>query len=284
MFRIGDFSKIAQVSGRLLRYYDEIGLFSPEFTDPQTDYRYYSARQLPQLNRILVLKELGLSLEQIARLLDQHISTDDMRRMLTQRRAEIEQNVQEEVARLRMVHTRLQQLETQGQILEPDVILKTVPAQPFLALRGVLPGMGAIRQLAHSIAATVPALVGPSSLGPIAVVIHSPIFDPEALDVEVGYLLTGDTPQSARLSAEHTLTLRTLPAIATMASLIHIGQPTDIYRSYNALGAWIERNGWQISGAGRHTLIQLQSSDEETDSVVEIQLPITKEAQLSFSI
>jgi DNA-binding transcriptional MerR regulator len=54
MFRIGDFSKIAQVSGRLLRYYDEIGLLGPEFTDPQTGYRYYSARQLPRLNRILV--------------------------------------------------------------------------------------------------------------------------------------------------------------------------------------------------------------------------------------
>ena len=79
MFRIGDFSKIAQVSGRLLRYYDEIGLLSPEFTDPQTGYRYYSAQQLPRLNRILVLKELGLSLEQIARLLEQNTSADEIR-------------------------------------------------------------------------------------------------------------------------------------------------------------------------------------------------------------
>lgn len=87
MFRIGEFSKIAQVSGRLLRYYDEIGLLSPEFTDPQTGYRYYSARQLPRLNRILVLKELGLSLEQIARLLDRDTSADEIRGMLTLRKA-----------------------------------------------------------------------------------------------------------------------------------------------------------------------------------------------------
>src|SRR5581483_10239178 len=59
MFRIGEFSKIARVSGRLLRYYDEIGLLSPQSIDPETGYRYYSARQLPRLNRILVLKELG---------------------------------------------------------------------------------------------------------------------------------------------------------------------------------------------------------------------------------
>ena len=76
MFRIGEFSQIARVSGRLLRYYDEIGLLSPQSIDPETGYRYYSARQLPRLNRILVLKELGLSLEHIARLLDQETSID----------------------------------------------------------------------------------------------------------------------------------------------------------------------------------------------------------------
>jgi DNA-binding transcriptional MerR regulator len=63
MFLIGEFSKIARVSKRLLQYYDEIDLFKPAYTDPQTEYRYYSAKQLPTLNRILALKELGLSLD-----------------------------------------------------------------------------------------------------------------------------------------------------------------------------------------------------------------------------
>lgn len=114
MFRIGDFSKIAQVSGRLLRYYDELGLLSPEFTDPQTGYRYYSARQLPQLNRILVLKELGLSLEQVAHLLARETSTDEMRGMLALRKAQIEQLVQEEMERLHVVEARLQQIDAYG--------------------------------------------------------------------------------------------------------------------------------------------------------------------------
>ena len=67
MFRIGEFSRIARVSMRLLRYYDELGLLCPARIDPDNGYRYYSAAQLPQLNRILVLRDLGLSLEQIAR-------------------------------------------------------------------------------------------------------------------------------------------------------------------------------------------------------------------------
>jgi MerR HTH family regulatory protein len=61
MFRIGEFSQVARVSGRLLRYYDSIGLLHPVRIDPQTGYRYYSASQLPRLNRILALKELGLA-------------------------------------------------------------------------------------------------------------------------------------------------------------------------------------------------------------------------------
>jgi DNA-binding transcriptional MerR regulator len=60
MFRIGDFSRIARVSARLLRFYDEIGLLQPAHVDPQTGYRRYGVAQLAQLNRITVLKELGL--------------------------------------------------------------------------------------------------------------------------------------------------------------------------------------------------------------------------------
>src|SRR5581483_1756996 len=241
MFRIGEFSQIARVSGRLLRYYDEIGLLSPQSIDPQTGYRYYSAQQLPRLNRILVLKELGLSLEHIARLLDQDTSVEEIRGMLTLRKAQIEQTLQEEMEHLRVVESRLQQIDTHGQMQEPDVILKAVEASPFLGLRDVLAGMDAIQHLVRRIATSVPAMVGRNSLGPICVIIHSPMYDPEVLDVEVGYLLTQSGPQSVELSQERLLTLRTLPATQTMATLAHVGRISDSHRSYGALATWIEQ-------------------------------------------
>ena len=49
MFRIGEFSQIARVSGRLLRYYDSIGLLRPPRIDTDTGYRSYSAGQLERL-------------------------------------------------------------------------------------------------------------------------------------------------------------------------------------------------------------------------------------------
>ena len=71
MLKIGDFSSLSQVSIKTLRYYDERGLLSPAHVDPQTGYRYYSASQLSRLHRILALKDLGFSLEQIAMCLEE---------------------------------------------------------------------------------------------------------------------------------------------------------------------------------------------------------------------
>src|SRR5260370_24829612 len=101
---------------------------------------------------------------------------------------------------LRSVETSLRKIDAYGQVQEPDVILKSVRAQHFLALREVLPGMSAIQRLVKHIYTVVPSVVGHSSLGNIAIVVHSPVYDPEALHVEIRYLLTGKAPQSVRLS------------------------------------------------------------------------------------
>ena len=276
MFRIGEFSRIAQVSGRLLRYYDTIGLLSPEYTDPQSGYRYYSAHQLSRLNRILVLKELGLSLEQVAQLLDQHTSTDQMRGMLTLRKAQIERTVQEELARFRAIESRLQQLDTHGQGQERNIVLKSVATQHYLALRSVLSGFEGIRQVVQNIVAVVPSIVGKNNLGSVAIVIHSPAYEPDALDVEVGYLLTHKGPDHVTVSGGRVLSSCELPAVETMATIVHIGPVSETHANYGVLASWIEANQYQIAGLGREIMIQLPAQAIHDEAVVELQLPVTK--------
>jgi DNA-binding transcriptional MerR regulator/effector-binding domain-containing protein len=276
MFRIGEFSIIAQVSGRLLRYYDEIGLLIPEHTDPQSGYRYYNANQLPRLNKILAAKELGFSLEQIARLLEQNISVSEIRGMLTLRKAEIERSVQTQAERLRQVESRLEQIETHGLIHEPDVVLKAVSAQYFLFLREVFLELNAVRRLIEMMNVVVPTAIPASNLGHIAIVVHSPAYDPDAFDFEVGYLLTKRLKGSVRLSDDHLLTVRELPAIEKAATLAHVGLTSDIHRTYGLLAQWLERNGWQISGAGRQIMMQLPSRNLENNAVIELQMPVCK--------
>jgi DNA-binding transcriptional MerR regulator len=67
MIRIGDFSKLSRVPIKTLRYYDEIGLLTPDKVDEFTGYRHYSHEQSARLNRILALKDQGFSLKQAAK-------------------------------------------------------------------------------------------------------------------------------------------------------------------------------------------------------------------------
>jgi DNA-binding transcriptional MerR regulator len=275
MFRIGEFSLIAQVSGRLLRYYDEIGLLSPEYTDPQTGYRYYSAGQLPRLNRILVLKELGLGLDQIAQLLNQDTLSEEIRGMLLLRKAQIAQAMQDDLAQLRLIEARLDQIDALGQTPVLDVVVKAIPPQRYLALREVFPDVASVRRLVIQVTTLVPPKMPASSLGQIAFVVHSRMFDPDALDFEVGYLLTGKSPAAIQVSEEQVLTVRDLPAVETMATLAHTGSINDIHRSYGLLGTWVEQQQWQIVGQGRQVLLQLPQPGQD-DAVVELQLPVSK--------
>src|SRR5689334_466134 len=107
MFKIGDFSKLSCVSVKTLRYYDELGLLKPAHVDRFTGYRYYSADQLPRLNRILALKDLGFSLEQTMRLLEDAMLPAQIREILLMKQAELYQHVQGEQARLVRVEARL---------------------------------------------------------------------------------------------------------------------------------------------------------------------------------
>lgn len=97
----GEFSNIARLSKRRLQYYDEINLLKPAHIDPQTGYRYYSAKQLPHLNRILALKDLGLSLDQIASMMQAEVSDEAIHGMLPMKKADLEQAVHEDLQRLR---------------------------------------------------------------------------------------------------------------------------------------------------------------------------------------
>ncbi len=82
MLTIGEFAWLSQVTVETLRHYDRLKLLKPAHLDRFTGYRYYSLAQLPRLNRILALKELGLPLSEIRRLLDQPITADEIRRIL----------------------------------------------------------------------------------------------------------------------------------------------------------------------------------------------------------
>ena len=107
MFRIGDFAKVARVSVKTLHHYDEIDLLKPKLVHATTGYRYYSIDQLPRLNRILALKDLGFTLNHIRSVLNEGLSSSELRGMLRLKEAELLNQIQEEQERLERVKVRL---------------------------------------------------------------------------------------------------------------------------------------------------------------------------------
>jgi len=140
VFKIGEFSRLGQVSARMLRHCDQLGLLKPGHTDRFTAYRYYTLDQLSRLHRILALKGLGIPLEQIADLLwhGQDISAEKLRGMLLVRQAELAEDLNAKHWQLAEVSARLQQIEQEGQPLPYEVVVKSVPAQTVASLRAVV--------------------------------------------------------------------------------------------------------------------------------------------------
>jgi DNA-binding transcriptional MerR regulator len=272
MFTVGEFARLAQVSRRLLRYYDEIGLLKPIHIDRFTSYRYYSAAQLPQLNRVLALKELGLSLDQIQRLLSDEVSTDEIQGMLLLKKAEIEQQVQAEALRIRNIESRLQFLRNAEAEQPLDVIIKQIPPQSVLSLRMRIEsfevGIGLFRE--H----IVPALPEKSEYGLFFAIWHGGGPYEQESEVEIGRMITAESHKPVSLVGDLHLTFQQLPAITTMATFVVQGSTADMHIGYSAIGAWAELNGYQFAGPPRELFLQLPQTADMSDAVTEIQYPL----------
>ncbi|MGH9062093.1 MAG: MerR family transcriptional regulator, partial [Acidimicrobiales bacterium] len=128
MFAIGEFARHGRVSVRMLRHYDAIGLLTPAHVDSATGYRSYQAAQLAELNRIVALKDLGFTLEQVQAMLDEQISLEQVRGMLALRRADLEAAVAATAQRLVQVEARLHAIELDGRLPAHEVVVKRLPA------------------------------------------------------------------------------------------------------------------------------------------------------------
>lgn len=278
MFRIGEFSQIARVSGRLLRHYDAIGLFRPQRIDPETGYRYYSAGQLPRLNSILALKSLGLSLDRIAKLVDDRISTEEIRGMLILRKAELERSLAEEATQLRHVESRLKQIDEHGSLGDYDIVVKSAPAQLFLSARATFPRMDDVMVMLRDVARAVTRQVAPPARERMIVIAYSDI-EEEDFDLEIGFGLTREIGKRIHLPGRAELTTRELPAVEPLATIVRSGPLDQSHLAFGALGLWMEANAYRIAGPCREVFLEVpfQTPGPE-DPLMEIQFPVTKAA------
>jgi len=272
MFRIGDFSRIARVSARLLRFYDELGLFVPANADVQTGYRYYAIEQLAELNRILVLKELGFNLDQVRDILRAKIDPSELRNMLVLRRNDVEQTLALEARRLQQIETRIAQLENDGTLSADDVIVRAEPAREILSLRRTVPSFAAARGLILELRELARPLLPRGSTPTLLAIAHSPQFEQDELDVEFAFVLDGVSPVEGPAGA--SLTRRTLESVERMAVCIRVGLPEDAHLVTAKIGRYLAASGDVLAGPSREVFLKLPSPERMHESVVEMQFAI----------
>jgi DNA-binding transcriptional MerR regulator len=115
MFKIGEFSKLSNITVRSLRHYESLGLLEPEKTDTTTGYRYYSARQLETAKKIRMFRDLGFSLESIRGLLNAG-NLNAMRQYYELRQIELEDELQSIRQRKDKLSLLLNNIEENGNI------------------------------------------------------------------------------------------------------------------------------------------------------------------------
>ncbi len=279
MIRIGDFSRLSRVSIKELRFYKEMGLLEPVWVDRFTGYRFYDVDQLPRLYRILALKDLGFSLEEIYNLLSGDLSTDQLRGMLKLRQVEIRQKVLSEAATLARVDVFLHQMEKEDVMSKYDVVIRKVEPIKVASIRDVVPTppeQGPLWGELESWLAHHHVHLSGSCL----TLYHDDEYKERNWDIEVCQ------PVSSELIPDGRIQARELPLVENMACTIHHGTLTTISEAYNAIGNWIEANGYRTCGPGREVYLnearQVSPSEPGTadqndpETVVEIQFPVEK--------
>ncbi|MCU0492393.1 MAG: helix-turn-helix domain-containing protein [Chloroflexaceae bacterium] len=260
MLRIGDIAKLVAVSTRTLRLYAEQGLFLPEAVDPHTGYRYYTLQQLPQLQRILALKELGLSLADIRQAVDTNLEMNAIRALLEAKQRELQAHVQETQGQLAAIAVRLRQLDLDDH--SPyDVILKpTAPCHTD-------PQCDACESIAALQAGTV-------VMRPNMVSLHTPVRQLPPSLVGNHLCMVWDEQLAARerlwlpFTSDHVQ-----PDAVGAATILHYGDSTGLFAAHRALLSWIDQHRYTIAGH-----LQQHTWHSGSTSVITLSIPVARQA------
>lgn len=276
MFKIGDFSRLTRVSMKTLRHYDDIGLFKPEQVDRFTGYRYYTFDQLPRLNRILVLKGLGFSLDDIRHMLDSDLKTSELRGMLRLRWAQLQRQADEALEKLHQLEVRLSQIEQEGKMPPIDVLLKQVEPLTIAGAREIVPSPAQMRDRCIALndqACKLIEVAGLKTDGVSFALYYSG--DNGGIDVEMAYAVEPPKiiPRQVDQSQVHTL-----PAV-TVAYAVYQGSYDDfgaVGQLHGALNSWVADNGYRMNGPSREIYLRPPSGPNDTQAIMEIQYPVEK--------
>ncbi len=256
----------------MLRHYDEVGLFRPSHVDAQTGYRSYDPSQVERLQRIVIFRDLGFSIKQISRLLEEALTTEQLRGMLRLRRAELADELTQQRAVLDRIDTLLNTLEkdpTMPTSASLSISRRTVPSATVAACSATATDWGpdnigpALQPLYPELfAALDKASVEPTGPGMA--------FYTERPDGLIGVFAAVEInpDDRGRVTGLDVIDLPEIDAVTTR----HHGPMTTLPDSYAGLLSWISEHGLVTDGYSRE--VYLECPADQNDWVTELQFTV----------
>nr|WP_246308795.1 MerR family transcriptional regulator [Kineosphaera limosa] len=264
---IGDFARFGQVSVRMLRHYDAIGLLTPAHVDPWTGYRSYSAEQLARLNRLVALKDLGFTLEQVGRVLADEVNAEELRGMLQLRAAQLETEAELARARLSGVEHRLQLIEKENQMSNVEYVVKPLTARTIAARPAIAGAQQEIESIVSPLFGQVAEAIEATGGCPQTGVGTYEMTD-DGLEMLIGYDYAGAPADGFELHS--------LPAVEHAVCAVHLGEMKTIDASWQALIRWSEADGWTPAGPCREIYVHATPLEDQSGWVTELQQPVVR--------
>ena len=282
MLKIGEFSRLSQVTVKTLHHYDDIGLLKPAMVDKFTNHRFYTLEQLPRIHRIMVLKEMGLSLEQIARMLDDDLPTNHLRGMLALREAAVQQQIHEEQARLARIKFHIRQIDMEADMSQLDIRIKKVDPVRALTLRILAKDHSDIERIVRAMAPIlVDNLIVDSQGQSLAdahnfQIVYAKEYAQTNIDTEFVVPVQSHWKSNLSIPNEGNMILREVPGFEHAATYIHAGDPDDINENIVDLERWVAANNYKLSDEVRIVTLRFPMNFDMSQWMGEIQYPLEK--------
>lgn len=273
MFKIGDFSKICQVTRQTLRHWDAIDLLKPAYVEPYNQYRYYTVEQIADVNRILALQLLGLTLNEIQAVFaaqSKNLSEDAMRAKYEDKIRHLDSMIERYQFQREMLEVRLRNIETDRPFTH-DITLKPTEPLTVYTCRENFSDIGAMS------AAILRAYQFQMAESRLAVSIsHVSAIEETDLDVEVGFLILGSDskPQSHQvLELEKRIVCDGDEVVCT----VFHGSWLHGVEIYNEVGRWLAAHNYMLQGPWREIYHRIDESGAAGKrSITEFQFPVMK--------
>ncbi len=136
LYSIGEASKICNVSTKTLRFYDKMGVVTPDYVSEENGYRYYSSITLLKIPVIKYYKQLGFKLEEMVGLLNgesYHGMEDNFRKKILEL-SRAEQEIHKSYVSVNDWYELIREAKTVSRQVECPVCIKYLPTQEYAFL------------------------------------------------------------------------------------------------------------------------------------------------------